>query len=142
MKVLVLNGPNINLLGIREVELYGDKSYKDLCKQIKAKAKELKIKVCIYQSNIEGKIVTKIQQSIGKYEYIILNAGGYTHTSVAIHDAIKASNIKVIEVHLTDPDAREPYRQVNLIKDVAITTIKGKGFNSYIEALEFISKSN
>lgn len=142
MKILVINGPNMNLLGIREPEIYGNKTYKDLCAYIKTKASKYKYKVKFYQSNIEGKIVDKIQQSVGKYDYIILNAAAYSHTSVAIHDAIKATNAKVIEVHMTDTSERETYRQVDLVEEVSIITFKGKGFDSYIEALDYISKNS
>ncbi len=140
MKVLILNGPNINMLGIREVNIYGEKTYKDLLKEIKKTSKELKIKVKVKQSNYEGKLVSYIQHALNKYDYIIINAGAYTHTSIAILDALKAINAKVIEVHLSKVDEREDFRKTNYIREIAIKSFSGKQILSYIDALNYVSK--
>ena len=138
MKILVINGPNLNMLGIREKHLYGDKTYKALVKLIKQNAKERKISVKCYQSNYEGDIVTKIQKAYNKYDGIVINPGAYTHTSVAILDALKSVNIPTVEVHITDVDNREDFRQISYVKKFAFLTITGKGFDGYIEAIDAI----
>lgn len=136
-KILVINGVNLNMLGVREPDKYGRKSYGDLKKFIKAKAKELGLKVVIAQSNYEGTIVEMIQRAAGKCDGIVINAGAYTHTSVAILDALKAVNIPTVEVHLTDIYAREEFRHISYVSMAAQKTICGKGFEGYAEALEF-----
>ncbi len=136
MKVLIINGVNLNMVGIREPEKYGTQSYKDLVKYCKECAKTLNIKVEIFQSNYEGEIVTKIQKSKDKFDGIIINAGAYTHTSIAILDTLKAVDIPTIEVHLTDIYQREEFRHVSFISYYATKTIAGKGFEGYKEALE------
>ena len=136
MKILVINGPNLNMLGIREKELYGDKSYSALIKLIKKHAKEKSIKVVCYQSNYEGAIVTKIQKAHNKFDGIVINPGAYTHTSVAILDALKAVDIPTVEVHITAVNEREDFRKISFVKEIAIKTITGKGFNGYIEAID------
>ena len=136
MKILVINGANLNMLGVREKQLYGDKSYSSLVKLIKTSAKERKIKVKFFQSNCEGEIVTAIQKALNKYDGIIINPGAYTHTSVAILDALKAVNIPTVEVHITDVDNRESYRKISFVSEYAFRTIKGKGFDGYIEAID------
>lgn len=138
MRILVINGPNLNMLGIREKHLYGDKTYKALVKLIKESAKLRKIKVDCYQSNYEGDIVTKIQKAYNKYDGIVINPGAYTHTSVAILDALKSVNIPTVEVHITDVDNREDFRQISYVKQFAFLTITGKGFDGYIEAIDAI----
>ena len=138
MRILVINGPNLNMLGIREKHLYGDKTYKALVKLIKESAKLRKIKVGCYQSNYEGDIVTKIQKAYNKYDGIVINPGAYTHTSVAILDALKSVNIPTVEVHITDVDNREDFRQISYVKKFAFLTITGKGFDGYIEAIDAI----
>ena len=138
MRILVINGPNLNMLGIREKHLYGDKTYKALVKLIKENAKLRKIKVDCYQSNYEGDIVTKIQKAYNKYDGIVINPGAYTHTSVAILDALKSVNIPTVEVHITDVDNREDFRQISYVKKFAFLTITGKGFDGYIEAIDAI----
>ncbi|MBQ8426353.1 MAG: 3-dehydroquinate dehydratase, partial [Clostridia bacterium] len=110
MKILVINGANLNMLGIREKNLYGENDYKSLVKSIKGWAKELGVSVTCYQSNYEGDIVTKIQKALGKYDGIVINAGAYTHTSIAILDALKSVNIPTVEVHITDIHGREEFR--------------------------------
>ena len=136
MRILVINGPNLNMLGIREPNLYGKNTYKDLVKFIKSCAKEKKVKVQCFQSNYEGAIVSKIQKSLNKVDGIVVNAGAYTHTSVAILDALKSVNIKTVEVHLTDVNEREDFRKISYIKHYAFATIVGKGFDGYKEAIE------
>ncbi len=139
MKILVINGVNLNMLGIREPELYGKSDYKALVKFVKQSAKELNLKVKCFQSNCEGEICTAIQKAYRKYDGIVINAGAYTHTSVAILDAIKAVDIPTVEVHLTDVDNREDFRKISYVSLVAKKVIKGKGINGYKEALEFFS---
>ena len=138
MKVLIVNGPNLNMLGIREPELYGKRDYGALCAFIRESADKLGIAVDIFQSNCEGKIVTEIQNAYGKYDGIVINAAAYTHTSVAILDALKAVGIRTVEVHLTDIAEREDFRKVSYISLYAEKVIKGKGFDGYAEALEYL----
>ncbi len=138
MKILVINGPNINMLGIREKEIYGDKSYNALIKLIKKSAKEKGLKVTCFQSNYEGAIVAKIQKAYKKFDGIIINPAGYTHTSVAILDALKAVNIPTIEVHISAVDSREDFRKISFVREFAFATISGKGFDGYIEAMDKI----
>ncbi|MCI8733120.1 MAG: type II 3-dehydroquinate dehydratase [Clostridia bacterium] len=138
-RILVINGVNLNMLGIREPEKYGKKSYKDLVSFIKDCAAELGQSVCVKQSNCEGEIVGFIQKAYKKYDGIIINAGAYTHTSVAILDALKAVDIPAVEVHLTDIYAREEFRKMSYISMAARKTICGKGFEGYKEALEFFA---
>lgn len=140
MKILVLNGVNLNMLGIREQNIYGKNTYKDLVKFIKQSAKELKLKVKIYQTNAEYKLVDKIQKAYNKYDGIIINAGAYTHTSIAILDALKSVSVKTVEVHLTNIEKREDYRKVSFISEYAEKTIAGEGFNGYKKALIYFSK--
>ena len=136
MKILVINGPNLNMLGIREKNLYGDKSYASLIKLIKSSAKEKKVKVKCFQSNYEGAIVTAIQKALGKFDGIVINPGAYTHTSIAILDALKSVNIPTVEVHITDVENREDYRKISFVKEFAFLTITGKGFSGYVEAID------
>lgn len=138
MNILVINGPNLNLLGIREKEVYGKDTYKDLIKKIKEHAKEKNIKVKCVQSNHEGKIIDYIHKSINKYQGIVINAGAYTHYSIAIKDALKAVNIPKVDVHISDIYNREEYRKVNYIKDECIASIVNKGFDGYIEAIDLL----
>ena len=138
-KILVINGANLNMLGIREKTVYGEKTYRDLVEFIKKSAKERGLKVKIFQSNHEGKIVDEIQKAYCRYDGIIINAGGYTHTSVVIADALKAVNIPTVEVHLTDIYAREEFRKNSFISPVAEKTIVGKGFFGYSSALDYFT---
>ena len=140
MKILVINGPNLNMIGIREPQLYGNKNYKDLVKFIKSTAKENKLVVDVYQSNLEGEIVTRIQRAYNKYDGIIINAGAYTHTSIAILDALKSVNLLTIEVHLTDIYKREDFRKLSYVSMHAEKTIAGKGFDGYREAIEYFAQ--
>ena len=140
MRILVLNGPNLNMLGVREPELYGNKSYPDLVKDIKQYAKKNNVKVDFYQSNYEGALVTRIQKAYNKYDGIVINPGAYTHTSVAILDALKAVGIKTAEVHLTNVNEREDYRKISFVSEYASLVVKGEGFNGYFKAIDFLVK--
>ncbi len=137
MKLLVINGPNLNMLGIREPELYGKQGYKALVSFIKGCAKESGVSVKVKQSNLEGKLVTIIQKARKKYDGIVINAGAYTHTSVAILDALKAVGLLTVEVHLTDINSREEFRRLSYVSMVAEKQIVGKGFAGYREAIEY-----
>lgn len=139
MNILVINGPNLNMLGIREPHIYGSKTYKDLCVYIKKVAKEKKVKIKIKQSNYEGKIVTWIQQAYQKYDGIIINPGAFTHYSYAIYDALKSVNMKVIEVHLSDVNNREEFRKHSVIREACVQSFSGKGFVSYQEAIAYFA---
>ena len=140
LRVLIINGPNLNLLGIREPDIYGRETYSDLCARINAYAEKLGVKLEIFQSNHEGAIVDKIQQSLGNIDALIINPAGYTHTSVAIPDAIKAVGIPTIEVHLSKVDEREEYRRINYVREACFDTVLGMGGNGYIEALDRLKK--
>jgi len=135
IKVLVINGPNLNLLGKREANIYGKKSLKDIISEMKKTCDKLGLKLESFQSNSEGEIVSKIGNSIGKINAIILNPGAYTHTSVAIRDAISAVNIPTIEVHLSNIYKREEFRHKSMIAPVALGQISGFGWYGYILAL-------
>ena len=137
-KILVINGPNTNMLGLREPELYGTASYAELLAYIKNAALENGLDVQMFQSNSEGAIVDAIQQAYGVYDGIIINPAAYTHTSVAIPDALRAVGIPAVEVHLTDISKREAYRRVSYTAEVCAATIKGKGFDGYREALLYL----
>jgi len=131
MKLLVINGPNLNMLGIREPEKYGKSTLSDIEKELYAYSFELGIDIETFQSNSEGEIIDKIQQALGKFDGMLINAGGYTHTSVAIRDAISSVNLPCVEVHMTNIHAREEFRQKSLIAPVCIGQISGLGQNSY-----------
>lgn len=141
MKILVINGVNLNMLGIREKELYGSQSYSDLVKYILAEANALNISAEVVQSNCEGKIVEFIQRAYRNFDGIVINAGAYTHTSIAILDALKAVNIPTVEVHLTDINVREDFRRFSYISLYAMKTICGEGFLGYKMALEFLKQN-
>ena len=137
-KVLVINGPNLNFLGIREKEIYGSKTYDDLCAVIADAAKKIGCDVEIYQSNHEGCIVDKIQQAYGNKDGIVINPAAYTHTSVAILDALKAVNIPAVEVHISDVDAREDFRKVSYAGMYCFAKVAGEGFDGYVHALRLL----
>lgn len=139
MKILVINGPNINMLGIREPEVYGKETYETLCNMIDEYAEEKGVEVEIYQSNHEGCLVDKIQEAYGKVEGIVINPGAYTHTSIAILDALKAVGIPTVEVHISDVASREDFRQISFIRSYCIKTITGKGLKGYLEAIDFLN---
>ena len=138
MKILVINGPNINMLGIREPEIYGSKTYADLVELIKKEADSLGVEVSFFQSNHEGAIVDEIQQAYGKFDGIVINPAAYTHTSVALLDAVKAVGIPTVEVHISDPDTRDEFRKISYIRQACVATVKGKGFDGYIEAMKIL----
>lgn len=142
MKILIINGANLNLLGIREKEIYGEKSYGELKRKIKTHAAKIGVKVKIKQSNHEGKIVDLIQRARFSYDAIIINAGGYTHTSVAILDALKAVSLPTVEVHLSDISAREPFRKHSYVSLYAEKTIMGQGFIGYLSALDYLNQTH
>ena len=139
-KILVINGPNINMLGIREPEIYGKGTFKELEESLCQWASELGVEVKLFQSNHEGAIIDEIQAAYGRFDGIVINPAGYTHTSVAISDAIKAVGIPAVEVHISDTDNREDFRRISYVKSVCMATIKGKGFPGYREALEMLSR--
>lgn len=139
MKILVLNGPNINMLGIREPGIYGKQSFQDLLTLLQDTAKDLHITVDQYQSNHEGDLVDKIQQAYGVYDGIVINPGAYTHTSIAILDALKAVSIPAVEVHISDVDARESFRQISYAGMACVKTIKGQGIPGYRQAVEYLA---
>lgn len=139
MKILVINGPNLNMLGIREPEKYGSMTFEQLEKELYAYSFELGMDIETYQSNIEGEIIDKIQMAFNKFEGILVNLGGYTHTSVAIRDAISAVNIPCVEVHMTNIYAREDFRHESLVAPVCIGQISGFGANSYKLGLKAIN---
>lgn len=140
MKILVLNGPNMNMLGIRQPEVYGRETYQDLCAMIQAEADRLGAEVSFFQSNHEGALVDAIQQAyFDKVDGIIFNPAAYTHTSVALLDALKAVEIPTVEVHVSDPDSREEFRHVSYVRQACIATVKGKGLPGYLEALRLLA---
>ena len=136
MKILVINGPNLNMLGIREPGIYGKSSYADLVKLISDYCAEKTVDVDFFQSNHEGSIVDEIQGAYGKYDGIVINPAAYTHTSVAILDAIKAVGIPTVEVHISDINTREEFRKFSYVSLAAKKTIAGKGFDGYLEAVD------
>ena len=142
MRVLVINGPNINMLGIREPGIYGVQTYADLKKYICLEAEKLEIDVDIYQSNHEGDLIDKIQEALNRYDGIVINAGAYTHTSVAILDALKSVGLPTAEVHLTDINEREPFRKFSYVSLYAQKKICGKGFEGYAEGLAWLKDNS
>ena len=141
MKILVINGPNLNMLGIREPDVYGRETYADLVAFIEKSAKELKVDVEVYQSNCEGEIVTKIQGAYGEKDGIVINPAAYTHTSVAILDALKAVSIPTVEVHLSDVTKREDFRQISYVRPACEKTYMGLGFEGYKKAMEYLTET-
>jgi len=139
MKILIIHGPNLNMLGKREPDIYGSTTLTDINKQIEKEAKSLKIKVEYFQSNSEGEIVTKIQDSLGSIDGIVINPAAYTHTSVAIRDAILSTNIECVEVHISNIYKREKFRQNSYVSGVALGVISGFGTYSYILGLKAIA---
>lgn len=137
-KLLVINGPNLNMLGIREPDLYGKKDFNALCDYIRECADELGCDVELYQSNYEGDLVTAIQNAYGKKDGIVINPAAYTHTSVAILDAVKACGIPTVEVHLTDISTREKFRHISYISAACAARFIGLGFGGYKKAMEFL----
>ena len=139
MKILVINGPNLNMLGIREPDIYGRETYESQCRKIRDHAEKRGIEVTLYQSNHEGDLVDAIQQAYGKADGIVINPGAYTHTSIAILDAVKAVGIRTAEVHISDVDAREDFRKISYIRAACVKTISGHGTDGYLEAMDFLA---
>ena len=140
MKILVLNGPNINMLGIREPDIYGKQTYADLLSLLKMTAHQLDVELECYQSNHEGCLVDKIQEAYGHFDGIVINPAAYTHTSVAILDALKSVAIPAVEVHISNVDARESFRQVSYPGMYCEKTIKGQGFIGYCQAMTYLKE--
>lgn len=141
MKILVINGPNMNMLGIRQPEIYGHETYEDLCAMIRAEAEKLGVTVSFFQSNHEGALVDAIQQAYFNHvDGIVINPAAYTHTSVALLDAVKAVGIPTVEVHVSNPDGREDFRHVSYIRAACVATIKGHGLPGYLEALRLLAE--
>ena len=138
MNILVINGPNLNMLGIREPGIYGKNTFADLLNLLEETAQRLQISVQQYQSNHEGDLVDKIQWAYGKIDGIVINPAAYTHTSVAILDALKSVSIPAVEVHISDVDSREAFRQISYAGLACCKTIKGHGFQGYVEAIEYL----
>lgn len=139
MKILVINGPNLNMIGIREKEIYGTRTYPELVGYIERCAEDAGVETEVVQSNHEGTIIDFIQEAYGRIDGIIINGGGYTHTSVAIMDALKAVQIPAVEVHLSDIFKREEFRRFSYLSMVCEKTISGKGFEVYREAIEYLA---
>lgn len=140
MNILVINGPNLNMLGLREPELYGRATYDDLVAMIRAEAEKLGVETEFIQSNHEGDLVDAIQGAYHKFDGIIINPGAYTHTSIALLDALKAAGVPAVEVHITDPDTREEFRRISYVRAACIATIKGRGLDGYLDALRLLTK--
>lgn len=141
MKILVINGPNINMLGIREPGIYGKNTFADLLKLLEETAKKEDLTIEQFQSNHEGAIVDKIQEAFGIFDGIVINPAAYTHTSVAILDALKAVSIPAVEVHISDVDAREDFRQISYAGLACVKTIKGHGLEGYREAILYLKEN-
>lgn len=138
MKILVINGPNLNMLGIREPDIYGKSTYGDLCALINDYADKNGVEVKIFQSNHEGDLVDEIQAAYQKFDGIVINPAAYTHTSVAILDAVKSVGIPTVEVHISAVETREDFRQVSYIRQACIKTITGLGFDGYLRAIDVL----
>ena len=139
MKILVINGPNLNLLGLREPQIYGSKTYADLCEFVKGSCDALGVECELYQSNHEGDIVDKIQAAYKVFDGLVINPAAYTHTSVAILDAIKSVDIPTVEVHISDVDSREEFRKHSFVSYVAKRRFIGLGFEGYRKAIEYLA---
>ena len=139
MKFLIINGPNLNMLGIREPHLYGSQNYAALCEIVKNTCDGLQIEHEIFQSNHEGAIVDKIQEAYGKFDGIVINPAAYTHTSIAILDALKSVAIPTVEIHISDVSKRESFRQISYVSYAAVKTYMGHGLDGYRMAIEYLS---
>ena len=138
MKLLIINGPNLNLLGLREPAIYGRETYDSLCARIAAHAAEQGAEVEFFQSNHEGDLVDAIQGAYGDADGIVINPGAYTHTSIALLDAVKAVGVPIVEVHISDVDSREPFRKQSYIRAACVGTISGHGTSGYLEAMDLL----
>ena len=139
VKLLIINGPNLNMLGIREPQHYGSRTYAQLCGMIEKHCEEKSIEVEIYQSNHEGDLVDKIQSAYENADGIVINPAAYTHTSVALLDALKAVSLPAVEVHISDVDSREDFRKISYVRQACIKTVSGHGFEGYLEAIDIVS---
>ena len=138
MRILILNGPNLNLLGMREPGIYGNETYAELCEMIARHSAEKGIEHTVFQSNHEGALIDALHDAIGCYDGIVFNPAGYTHTSIAIADAVKAIGIPTVEVHVSNVAAREAYRQISYVREACIATISGPGLSGYLEAIDLL----
>ena len=138
MKILVINGPNLNMLGIREPDHYGRETYSDLVEKIKQHCTKKGVEVKVYQSNHEGDLVDEIQNAYGNTDGIVINPGAYTHTSIAILDAVKSVNIPTVEVHISKVEEREDFRQISYVRLACVKTITGHGTDGYTEAIDYL----
>ena len=138
MKLLVVNGPNLNLLGIREPDIYGAETYAELCRRVKEHAEARGVEVELYQSNHEGDLIDRIQACLGHADGIILNPAAYTHTSIALLDALKTVNIPTVEVHISDLSTREDFRQISYVRAACIADIEGHGTDGYLKAVDLL----
>ena len=141
MKILVINGPNLNMLGIREPDIYGKNTYNDLCELINNYATKNGVEVKLFQSNHEGALVDEIQAAYGNFDGIVINPAAYTHTSVAILDAVKSVGIPTVEVHISAVETREDFRQVSFVRKACIKTITGLGFDGYLRAIDTLTQN-
>ena len=141
MKILVINGPNLNMLGIREPDIYGKNTYADLCELITDYADKKGVEVKLFQSNHEGALVDEIQAAYGNFDGIVINPAAYTHTSVAILDAVKSVGIPTVEVHISALETREDFRQVSFVRKACIKTITGLGFDGYLRAIDTLTQN-
>ncbi len=140
MNIMVINGPNLNMLGIREPDIYGKITYDGLIRMINDHCRDKNIKVETYQSNHEGDLVDKIQSAYGSWDGIVINPGAYTHTSIAMLDALKAVQLPAVEVHISDVDEREEFRHISYIRPACIHTISGQGTAGYLEAIDYLAE--
>ena len=140
MKIFVINGPNLNMLGVREPDIYGKETYADLVLKIENHCKAKGIDAEVFQSNSEGKLVDIIQSAYNNADAIVINPAAYTHTSVALLDALKAVSIPTVEVHISDPDLREEFRKISFVRNACVKTIKGHGTDGYLEAIDFLAE--
>ena len=140
MKILVINGPNLNMLGIREPDHYGKETYADLLSKIQNHCAQKGIEVELFQSNHEGALVDAIQDAYGNADGIVINPGAYTHTSIALLDAVKSVNIPTVEVHISKVETREDFRQISYIRLACVKTITGHGTDGYLEAIDFLAE--
>ena len=138
MKLCIINGPNLNMLGIREPDIYGRTTYADLCQLLASHAQERGIDIEIFQSNHEGALVDKIQACYGQVDGIVMNPAAYTHTSIALLDALKAVALPTVEIHISDVSTREDFRQISYIRAACVKTIIGEGLNGYLQAMDFL----
>ena len=138
MHILVVNGPNMNMLGIRQPEIYGHETYEDLCAMIRAEAQTLGAEVSFFQSNHEGAIIDAIQEADGMFDGIVINPGAYAHYSYAIHDALRPVDVPAVEVHISDINTREPWRHVSVTAPACVKIIAGLGFDGYLRAMDVL----